>query len=209
MKRLLGTIGIVGFLVAGVLVAGGASSAPVVGVVPSVVAPVAGEPVASVGDAPALVSTTVPVAEPAAVPVTVPVTAHVAAPVPAPVAEPAVVPAAAPVTAPGAPPRSICEIVHASNDTNDFYAVYGMTELPRGTVFLFALSYDGKIQEVPLVATAGSIVIGGVGYGKPGSYDDEGQTNFGNTSADMPSVPMPHGPVRASVTLNGVTLCTN
>lgn len=112
--------------------------------------------------------------------------------------------------APPAPPegRTVCEIVHADGPTGDFWAVYGTTTLQRGTVFLFTLEYDGTSQTVPLVAQAGGIVINGTRYGPVDGYTDDGTTNFGNTSADMPKLPLGHGPVVARVTLGGITHCS-
>ena len=109
---------------------------------------------------------------------------------------------------PGAAPRSACEIDHADNVNGDFWGAKGMTEHPRGTVFTFTLSADGRTWTVPLVARAGSIVVNGVLYGPVDGYTDAGQTNFGNTSADMPMLPPDHGPVTATVTLDGQVICS-
>lgn len=122
----------------------------------------------------------------------------------------------APPPQPGDPPFAVCQIKSTEDDpaasagfTHDYYSVVGATNHPRGTVFVFTVAHDGEVVEVPLVADAGSAVVNGVAYGNPGTYEDVGQTNFGNTSADMPSVARPHGPVTATVTLDGQVICTN
>ena len=154
-----------------------------------------------------------PQAAPSA-PVTLEVAPQGAAPVeaaPAPaeqslsIAEPE--PAEAPVVWPIPPapivagPWSACEIVHADG----YWGVYGATSLPRGTVFTFTIHSDEGTRTIPLVARAGSIVIGGVLYGHADGYVDDGtNTNFGTTSADMPHAT---GQVTASVTLDGAPVC--
>lgn len=108
--------------------------------------------------------------------------------------------------APAPPPegRTVCEIVHSG----DLWGVYGTTTLPRGTVFTLTVTTDGVTQTVPLVATAGSIVVGGVLYGHQDGYIDDGtNTDFGNTSEDMVRLPAGHGPVVARVTQGGTTHC--
>lgn len=128
---------------------------------------------------------------------------QVVAPEPAPEPAPAEVPVVWPI--PSAPvvagPWSVCEVVHADG----YWGVYGATSLPRGTVFTFTIDSDEGTRTIPLVARAGSIVIGGVLYGHADGYVDDGtNTNFGTTSADMPYAT---GPVTATVTLDGAPVC--
>lgn len=129
----------------------------------------------------------------------------------------------APVTTPTSAPfvpfptakasGTICEISHASSTdaagvAHEAWGVYGVTSLPRGTVFTFTLTVDGNTKSIPLTAKAGSILISGKVYGNPDGYTDDGTNVFGNTQQDMPFLVGPHGAVSANVSNGGSVFCT-
>lgn len=184
--RLLAIPAVAALGIAAFSLTGSASPAPPVAVTPQAapsapVAPeVAPQAAAPVEDAPAPVE-------------------QVVAPVPVPAETPVVWPIPSAPVVPG--PWSVCEIVHADG----YWGVYGATGLPRGTTFTFTIHSDEGTRTIPLVARAGSIVIGGVLYGHADGYVDDGtNTNFGTTSADMPYAT---GLVTAAVTLDGTPVC--
>lgn len=109
---------------------------------------------------------------------------------------------------PEAPPlpafSSDCEIVHAGAR----WGVYGVTNLPRGTMFTMTVTDDDETQTVDFAARAGGIVMRGVRYGPVDGYTDDGTTIFGPTSADMIRLETVDGNAQASVTVNGQVVCS-
>lgn len=165
------------------------------------------------GSSPAHVAVAAQVDDPVT-PVTVP--APEVAPVDTPVDVAAPAPASAPVEVerpivwpvPEAPPlppfSSDCEIVHSGAR----WGVYGVTNLPRGTVFTMTVSDDDETATVDLPARAGGIVMKGVRYGPVDGYTDDGTTIFGPTSADMIRLATVDDHAHATVTVGGLVVCT-
>lgn len=106
---------------------------------------------------------------------------------------------------PPAGPTTRCEIVHAVVENFDAWGARGVTGLPVGTVVVYTLTVDGTTRTIPLTVREGSVMVDGSSYGD--GYAG-GANVFGSTQVDMPILEGPHGPVSASVTLDGSTLCS-
>lgn len=111
-----------------------------------------------------------------------------------------------PVPAPApSGPTSICRIVHYGDDQLDVWGAYGVTGFPVGTPVVFTLTVDGQTHMVPLTVREGSVMVDEKSYG---SDYAPGATVFGSTQENIVYLHGPHGPVSASVTIAGGTVCS-